>query len=106
MSKSKEVIEGIKQVAQHALPKHGRIILYGSRARGDAREDSDWDLLVILDKSKIEQADYDRLSYPLTALGWDLGEIIIPVLYTQEEWDKSFFTPFYKNVTQEGITIA
>jgi len=27
------------------------VILYGSRARGDEREDSDWDLLVLTDES-------------------------------------------------------
>lgn len=101
-----EVMDGIRKVADKSLPKTGRIYLYGSRARGDAHEDSDWDLLVILDKPRIEQSDYDNVSYPLTALGWDLGELIIPVLYTKEEWAKNSFTPFYKNVEQDGILIA
>lgn len=106
MSTQNEVIEGIRMVAEKALPKTGRIYLYGSRARGDAQEDSDWDLLVILDKPRIEQSDYDNVSYPLTALGWDLGEMIIPVMYTKDEWSKYSFTPFYKNVEKEGILIA
>lgn len=101
-----EVIEGIKHVAKQTLPKNGRIYLYGSRARGDAREESDWDLLIILDKPNIEQSDYDNISYPLTALGWDLGEMIIPIFYTKDEWQNNSFTPFYKNVQQEGILIA
>lgn len=106
MCSHNEVIEGIRSVAEKNLPKTGRIYLYGSRARGDAHEDSDWDLLIILDKPQIEQSDYDNVSYPLTSLGWDLGEMIIPVMYTKEEWDKSSFTPFYKNVVQDGILIA
>jgi len=93
-------------VAMQALPAQYRIYLYGSRARGDYSDDSDWDLLVIVDKPKIEQVDYDRISYPLTALGWDLGEMIIPVLYTQKEWNDNFFTPFYKNVEHDRILIA
>lgn len=59
--------------------------MYGSRTRGDAHADSDWDLLIILDKPSIEQSDYDNVSYPLTALGWKLGGMIIPALYTKEE---------------------
>lgn len=101
-----EVIDGIRMVAEKNLPKTGRIYLYGSRARGDAHEGSDWDLLVILDKPRIEQSDYDDVSYPLTALGWDLGEMIIPVMYTKEEWQNNSFTPFYKNVQKEGILIV
>ena len=80
--------------------------MYGSRARGDAHADSDWDLLIILDKPNIEQSDYDNVSYPLTALGWKLGAMIITALYTKEEWQQNSFTPFYKAVETEGILIA
>lgn len=106
MCTQKDVIEGIKRVTDQQLPPDSRIYLYGSRARGDAQTDSDWDILVILNKPEIEQSDYDHVTYPITALGWDLGEMIIPVMYTREEWERNSFTPFYKNLQQEGILIA
>lgn len=99
------VVNHIREVGSTNLPKGSHIVLYGSRARGDAKDSSDWDLLVILDKEKIEQSDYDGICYNLTALGWELGEMIIPVLYTKDEWKKNSFTPFYKNVVSEGIEI-
>ena len=56
MSEDK-VVESIKEVAKNVLPENARLLLYGSRARGDYSEGSDWDLLVILDKAKVEQSD-------------------------------------------------
>ena len=67
--------------------------LYGSRARGEAHKDSDWDILIVLPKNKLEQSDYDNVSYPLVELGWILGEKINPIIYTKEEWDANSITP-------------
>jgi len=105
MSRSEEILYKIRKIGLEFATTVSRIVLYGSRARGDAKEDSDWDLLVLLDKSKIEQQDYDGIGYMLTSLGWELGEMIIPVIYTKDEWEKNSFTPFYKNVESEGIVL-
>ena len=80
--------------------------MYGSRSRGDAHADSDWDVLILLDKQKIEPSDYDNVSYPLVELGWSLNENISPVLYTVKDWLKYHFTPFFHNVKDEGIQLV
>ena len=49
-----KVIDSIREVAAKTLPQNSSLLLYGSRARGNAHEGSDWDLLILLDKSKIE----------------------------------------------------
>ena len=43
---SKDIIQGIKQIALQVLPDGADAILFGSRARGDARPDSDYDFLI------------------------------------------------------------
>lgn len=68
-SHANKVLESIKQALTEHLPKGGRALLFGSQARGDARIDSDWDILIILDKEKLEPEDYDKVSFPLTMLG-------------------------------------
>ena len=49
--------------------------------------------------------DYDNITYPLTELGWELGEEINPVMYTTQDWEKYRNTPFVRNVEKEGVKI-
>ena len=100
------VLDSIKQSLLLNLPLGGQALLYGSSARGDARPDSDWDILIILDKEKLTPEDYDRISYPLTELGWELGEYINPIMYTSNEWKQYMITPFYHNVMNDAIPLA
>ena len=69
MSTDDKIILKIKDIAKSAIPSGSKAILYGSRARGDARNDSDWDILILLDKDKLEQTDYDKVSYPFVLCG-------------------------------------
>ena len=102
----KDILQLIKSKLREHLPQGGRAVLYGSQARGDAGADSDWDVLVLLDKAQLEVADYDNITYPLTVLGWDIGAVINPVMYTLKEWESNSITPFYKNVEHDGIVLV
>jgi predicted nucleotidyltransferase len=104
--KQATTIEQIRTMGKQILPKGSHLWLYGSRARGDHRADSDWDLLILLNKDKVALSDYDNVSYPFAELGWDLGEAINPVLYTRKEWEQRHFTPFYHNVEDDKIVLV
>lgn len=103
-STREELFNSIK-VTLHSIEPDGKVILFGSRARGEAREEADWDLLILLNKARIESTDFDRVAYPLCELGWKEGEQFSPKLYTLNEWKKRSFTPFYKNIEREGIEL-
>ena len=99
-----DILAKIKSTLQEHAPE-AMAILYGSRARGDARPDSDWDVLVLLNKERIENSDYDRIAYPMYDLGLEIDESISMNLYTKDDWEKRNFTPFYKNVQNDGIKL-
>ena len=102
---NKNVLGKIRKVLAHTLPENATAILYGSQARGDARSDSDWDILIVMDKDRLLPEDYDTITYPLTKLGWELGTEINPIMYTKKEWEASRITPFYHNVLKDAITL-
>ncbi len=45
-----DIIHQIQRIGRQVLPEDAHLLLYGSRARGDFREDSDWDLLILLNR--------------------------------------------------------
>ena len=102
--KTTKLLQLIKKKVISISP-NAQILLFGSRARGTENNESDWDLLVLLDKDKIEDSDFDEISYPIVELGWKMGEQFSPKLYTVKEWMKRSFTPFYKNIEKEGILL-
>jgi predicted nucleotidyltransferase len=67
--------------------------------------DSDWDMLILVDREKINIADYQKVAYPLFDLGWEFDIYISPKMYTKNGWNKRSFTPFYKNVEADGIVL-
>ncbi len=87
------------------IDKNAEIILYGSRARGDERTDSDWDVLILTNYPtdlKIENIFRNKL-YDLEL---ETGESFSVFAYSKDEWHtKQKITPFYHNVSQEGILI-
>ena len=91
----------IREVAPEAS-----LILYGSRARGDAHEDSDYDLLVLVDREvdmDLERAVVDRL----VPLEGQTGQALTVLIYSRSQWDSAQYRamPFHKNVTREGVAI-
>ena len=54
-----QILNAIRDKASQILPKGAIVILFGSRARGDAREDSDWDVLILVDKERGTSQDID-----------------------------------------------
>ncbi len=98
------IIERIKNKV-HSIDPTATVILYGSYARGDFREDSDIDLLILIDKKKITSEDEIKIAYPLYDIEFDTGVIISPLVYSKKEWENRRVTPFSENVNKEGIRL-
>jgi len=105
MNKSENILVVIKKLVEER-DSSAKIYLYGSRAKGNAHKDSDWDLLILLNREKITSEIENEITSPLYDLEFETGEIISPMVYTLKEWNTKYnVTPFYKNVMKEGHLI-
>ena len=101
MMTTTQVLDSIRQVASDVLPQGSKLYLYGSRARGDAREDSDWDLLLLLDKPVNDDADYKKYVYPIVERGFNLWQYFSVHVYTKDDWYNGPHAMFYYNVEND-----
>lgn len=103
-NKNSEVLSMIGNTIGSAEPTD-EAFLYGSRARGDARNDSDWDVVIIVDTPEVSQTQFKKLSYDIWVMGLDRGIEINPLIYTRKQWNNSRPTLFKYNVLKDGIRI-
>lgn len=77
--KRPQIILRIKE-ALHRNEPELQIVLFGSEARGDARADSDIDLLLLVDKEPVTLADKMALTAPLYDIELETGIQINPIV--------------------------
>ena len=103
--KRPEIVRQIKQAIYQTDPT-ATAILYGSEARGDARPDSDIDVLVLLEGDKRDLHRESEMSGALYEVELSSGVLVSPMIMLRSQWEnRPFKTPFYINVMNEGVKL-
>lgn len=100
----KEILEQIKK-AVLAVDETAELVLFGSRARGDFKEDSDWDVLVLSQLTvdgKLKRKISDQLFY----VGLNNEATIATVVLNKENWYNKFNKyPLFYEVNKDGVAL-
>ena len=98
------IVQKVKQSIL-SIDKDAEIILFGSRARGDARPDSDWDFLFLTTKP-VTTAFRDALVVKMLDVELDENAIVQVIPKNIIDWETRYLgTPLYLNIKDEGIGI-
>ena len=84
-----------------------QVILFGSRARGDAVADSDWDLLVLVDGA-VDAQRADTIRQRLLDLQAETGACLSAIVYSRAEWGSPLYRamPLHENIDREGLVLG
>jgi predicted nucleotidyltransferase len=97
------------EVATEELKKRysmEKVILFGSKARGDSDESSDIDLLLIT-TNPLHWREEKAIVDMLFDLGMEYDVVFTPLFAALEEWNRGIFRefPVYKDIVEEGAVV-
>jgi uncharacterized protein len=92
--------------AIHRQDPSAQAFLFGSRARGDNRPDSDWDIIILINKQTVTSEIENNFRDVLYNIELESGQIISTFIYPRSYWQKNLkYSPLYKSVKKEGIKL-
>jgi predicted nucleotidyltransferase len=100
-----ELLARCRSAVSEIDPK-AEMILYGSRARGDAETESDYDLLIITDGDASLKRE-DRFRAQLFPIEVETGAVLTVFLLNRQDWKSPLYRsmPFIQNVLNDGVPI-
>ena len=102
----KEIVTSMILNSVKRKDPNAEIILFGSRARSQETNDSDWDILILLNKAEVSRNLEKEFRDELYNIELEIGEPISTFVFSKMDWEgKHKHTPLYQNVKRDGIIL-
>jgi len=98
-----ELTYKVKQSIRSIDPD-ARVILFGSRARGDNKSSSDWDFL-ILTSHQMDESIKRKIRDRLIDTELEAEEVISTLIFSKDKWSDYQITTLYKNISKDGVEL-
>ena len=106
MTNREQHIIGLIKNRIHTKNPDAEIVLFGSRARGEATSDSDWDILILLNDLNVDINLEKEYREELFEVELETGEPISTFVFSKKDWEtKHRITPLYDNIKRDGIIL-
>lgn len=102
------LLEGYREAIEQILGnKLKRMILYGSYVRGDFKQDSDLDIMILADIQTEEVGNYSDRIYDVTydfevKYGMEINPVVQSI-QTYEQWKNAY--PVFRNIEKDGVAV-
>ena len=99
------VLQKIRSAVDHLYGERiERIVLYGSRARGDAQPDSDYDIAIFLDDLSSRWQEFCKLADVEIDLLDQTGAVVHAMPYPAGSWQDRA-SPFMREIRSDGLDL-
>ena len=106
--RDKEAIQLINKLKSivYGYDKNAEIILFGSRARVDWHEESDWDFLILTAVEATEEFKSNLRNKILDEIEIPLDEGVFVIVKNKVDWEENYnVMPLFYNISEEGIKL-
>ena len=100
-STEKEILRTLRGLLEERVHLYS-LVAFGSRARGDATGESDYDVLVVLDGIADPSTERHRCADAIYSICWDHDAVVLCHFISRDRFEREQ-SPYLLNIRREGV---
>ncbi len=98
--KESNILKNIKQKLT-SFDNTATVMLFGSRAKGNYKDESDWDILILVNKKEV----INSIKEEILNIEIEFEICVHALIFEVKDWEEKAIMPLYKSVKTDGVLI-